>query len=242
VKTLNTFLFLLTAALAAVGQAWADPPAFGGLADPSRFEVKLRESYLQAGGGFSYDYAANAAFAGILPAGLSGVLSPGDRGAPEIALSYFLTEKASVEVASMLARMGDGYAMLPLSHQPSPGVSYRATTINFQYRASAFNGVIEPYLGAGLAVMSESAGQVSNVFQLPSISYGWDAEVGGDIPLSQHWLANIVVKKFFVRSALSQAQANPATLFYPAFNYYHINPTSVSLEPVFLGVGIGYKF
>jgi outer membrane protein len=58
-------------------------------------------------------------------------------------------------------------------------------------------------------------------------SWGGALQVGMDIPLDKNWSLNFDIKKVYIRSDVFLGTANQGTL---------------KLDPVLVGVGLGYRF
>ena len=87
---------------------------------------------------------------------------------------------------------------------------------------------VRPYLGAGVnyTTMSKVA-LLGGGASLEHDSWGLPAQAGVDFQLDKHWLLNLDVKKVQIRSDVFIAGARAST---------------VKVDPVLLGIGLGYRF
>ena len=88
------------------------------------------------------------------------------------------------------------------------------------------NGAFRPYIGAGVNVASFYSVD-AGPFGLTRTTTGPAAQVGFDVPLSEHWMLNADAKWARVR---------------PAVSFDGDNVGRMNIDPVLLSVGIGYRF
>ena len=103
-------------------------------------------------------------------------------------------------------------------------------TLTLQYHFTDL-GAYKPYVGAGLnytKISSVSLKNGNDVLQLDNDSFGAALQVGVDIPLDKKWSVNVDVKKVYIKTDVyGPSGASLGTL---------------KLDPVLLGVGVGYRF
>jgi outer membrane protein len=87
---------------------------------------------------------------------------------------------------------------------------------------------IQPYLGAGVNYTTMSKVNLLNgAGSLEHDSWGWSLQAGVDFRIDQHWSLNLDAKKVRIRSDVFIAGARAS---------------SVNVDPVLLGIGLGYRF
>ena len=107
-------------------------------------------------------------------------------------------------------------------------------TLTLQYHFTDFQG-FKPYVGAGINYTKISAVDLSkgaaamgvNKADLDKDSMGLAYQMGVDIPLDKQWSLNIDVKKVYLQTDVYVDGTNKGTL---------------KLDPVLVGVGVGYRF
>ncbi len=154
-------------------------------------------------------------------------LSVDDKTIPEVDVTYFFNKNVSAELV----------LTVPQQQQVSAGAAGGANvgtfkhlppTLTAQYHFTNFNG-FTPYVGAGLNYTKISQVNLpSGPYTLDDHSYGYAFQAGVDLPLTKQVSLNVDVKKVNIQTALySNSGASLGTL---------------KLDPVMLGVGVGYRF
>jgi outer membrane protein len=96
-----------------------------------------------------------------------------------------------------------------------------------QYHFTGLNGY-KPYVGAGVNYTRiTSVNLLDGGATLEDHSWGGALQVGLDIPLDKNGSLNFDLKKVYIRSDVSLGTANQGAL---------------KLDPVWMGVGLGYRF
>jgi outer membrane protein len=96
-----------------------------------------------------------------------------------------------------------------------------------QYHFTGLNGY-KPYVGAGVNYTKiTSVNLLDGGATLEDHSWGGALQVGLDIPLDKNGSLNFDLKKVYIRSDVSLGTANQGAL---------------KLDPVWVGVGLGYRF
>ena len=149
-----------------------------------------------------------------------------DKTIPELDISYYFTPNIAAElilsypqkldVKSGAAKIGTLKALPP--------------TLLAQYHFTNF-GAFKPYVGAGInytrfSSVKDTAG---NGWDVKSSSWGGALQVGFDYALDQNWSLNFDVKKLYMDTNVTVG--NGAT-----------NVGKLKLDPVLVGVGVGYRF
>jgi len=148
-----------------------------------------------------------------------------DKTIPEVDITYFINKNVAAELILTVPQSQTVYAgsasMGTFKHLPP--------TLTLQYHFTDL-GAYKPYVGAGLNYTKISGVDLKNgstVLQLDSHSYGAALQAGVDIPLDKQWSLNFDVKKVYIKTDVYAAGASLGTL---------------KLDPVLVGVGVGYRF
>lgn len=173
----------------------------------------------------------------VLPSFPAGSVSVRDAFVPELDFTYFLSDHIGAELilatsphdisgAAALAGLGkiaDTMALPP--------------TLTLQYHFIP-SGKFRPYVGFGVnwtVFYSEDASSALTTAIGPTRvslddSFGWAAQAGADIDLSKRFFLNIDVKYIDIDTT--------ATLRTGAL----VNTVDVDIDPLVVGVGIGFRF
>jgi len=148
-----------------------------------------------------------------------------DKTIPEVDITYFINKNVAAELILTVPQSQTVYAgsasLGTFKHLPP--------TLTLQYHFTDL-GAYKPYVGAGLNYTKISGVDLKNgstVLQLDSHSYGAALQAGVDIPLDKQWSLNFDVKKVYIKTDVYAAGASLGTL---------------KLDPVLVGVGVGYRF
>jgi outer membrane protein len=146
-----------------------------------------------------------------------------DKTIPELDVSYFFTPNLAAELVLTYPQKHevtlDGANIGSFKHLPP--------TLSAQYHFMPAS-TIKPYLGAGVNYTTMSKVNLLNgAGSLEHASWGWSLQAGVDFRLDEHWSLNLDAKKVRIRSDVFIAGARAS---------------SVNVDPVLLGVGLGYRF
>jgi len=156
-------------------------------------------------------------------------LSVNDKTIAEVDISYFFTKNIAAELILTVPQKQHVYAygtdLGTFKHLPP--------TLTVQYHFTDFTGY-KPYVGAGLnftrisneALSSAGAGGTPNI-TLSQNRFGAALQAGVDIPLTKQMSLNLDVRKVYLDTHVYVSGVDHGTL---------------KLDPVLLGVGIGYRF
>jgi outer membrane protein len=148
---------------------------------------------------------------------------------PEIDVSYFFNKNVAAELILTVPQKQHVYAgdtdLGTFKHLPP--------TLTLQYHFTDLNGY-KPYVGAGVnftkiskeALSSAGAGGNPDI-TLSQNSYGAALQAGVDVPLTKQVSLNFDVKKVYLKTDVYVNGVNHGTL---------------KLDPVLVGVGVGYRF
>ncbi len=153
-------------------------------------------------------------------------LTVDDKTIPEVDITYFFNKNVAAELILTVPQKQHVY----LNGADLGTFKHLPPTLTVQYHFTDFNGY-KPYVGAGLnltAIGSERITVASaNDTHLDNHSWGLALQAGVDIPLSKQVFLNVDVKKVQLKSDVYVGGANVGTL---------------KLNPVLVGVGVGYRF
>jgi len=175
------------------------------------------------------DFMIRARALGVIPQessnlSIGGSVKVDNSVVPELDFSYFFTSNISAELIA---------AVTPHNVKTSGGVDAGSVwalppTLTLQYHVNQFK-TFKPYVGAGVNYthfFNEKAGVLNSVDY--SDSFGAAFQAGVDVPLSGNWYANVDVKKVMMSTT---AKFSPSGI-----------RADVDIDPLLIGVGIGYKF
>ena len=155
-------------------------------------------------------------------------LSVNNKVIPELDISYFFTPNIAAELILTYPQKHDlrsgGADIGSLKHLPP--------TLLAQYHFTNFGG-FKPYVGVGINYTNFSSVNFDPAVQAalnPSIkrnSWGAALQVGFDIPLTKQLSLNFDVKKVFIKTNVYAGD---------------VNKGSFKVDPVLVGVGLGYRF
>ena len=142
---------------------------------------------------------------------------------PEVDVSYFFTPNIAAELILTVPQK-----QTVSSHGTSIGTfKHLPPTLLLQYHFTGLNGY-KPYVGAGINYTDISkVNLLSGGATLDGHSWGGALQAGVDIPLDKNWSINFDVKKVYIKTDVYVGAANQGTL---------------KLDPVLVGVGLGYRF
>jgi outer membrane protein len=161
----------------------------------------------------------------VTTAGLATV-GANDKTIGEVDVTYFFNKNVAAELILTLPQkqvVSAGAASLgTFKHLPP--------TLTLQYHFTDFQG-FKPYVGAGInytKITGDNLALGGNALHLDDQSFGAAFQVGVDVPLTKQVSLNFDVKKVYIRSDVyTAAGASLGTL---------------KLDPVLVGVGVGYRF
>jgi outer membrane protein len=155
--------------------------------------------------------------------GTSDRIGVSDKTIPEVDISYFVTPNISAELVLTYPQKHDVY----LDGKTIGTFKHLPPTLLAQYHftpSSAFS----PYVGLGVNWTTFSKNKILNgTGSLEHDSIGLALQAGFDYKLDKNWSLNLDVKKVQLRSDVMISGAKVS---------------KVKVDPVLLGVGIGYRF
>lgn len=150
-------------------------------------------------------------------------LSVNNKTIPELDVSYFFTPNIAAELVLTVPQKQTvslgGTSIGTFKHLPP--------SLLLQYHFTGLSGY-KPYIGAGVNYTRlTSVNLLGGGADLEDDSWGGALQVGMDFPLDKNWSLNFDVKKVYIRSNVFVGGVNQGTL---------------KLDPLLVGVGLGYRF
>lgn len=149
-------------------------------------------------------------------------LTVNDKTIGEVDVSYFFNKNVAAELILTLPQnqgvYSNGASIGNFKHLPP--------TLTLQYHFTDLNG-FKPYVGAGVNYTKITGDHLTSPYSLDSKSYGAALQAGVDVPLTKQVSLNFDVKKVYIQTDVYSGGAKAGTL---------------KLDPVLVGVGVGYRF
>ena len=150
-------------------------------------------------------------------------LSINNKTLPEVDFTYFFSPNLAAELVLTVPQKQRVYAgatqIGSLKHLPP--------TLTLQYHFNQVSG-IKPYVGAGVNYTRfSSVDLLGGGADLKRNSYGLAFQAGVDFPLSKNLYLNVDVKKVYIKTDVIASGSNIGTF---------------KVDPVLLGVGLGWRF
>lgn len=155
---------------------------------------------------------------------------------PEVDFTYFFSPNLAAELVLTYPQKHDISATIPslsiTSMTKIGSVKHLPPTLSVQYHFTDF-GAIKPYVGAGLNYTRFSSVDLPQTTALGSLkidknSFGLSLQVGADYVIDSKWSVNLDIKKVQIRTDLKSGAAG--------------NLGTIKIDPLLVGVGVGYKF
>ena len=149
-------------------------------------------------------------------------LSVNDKTIGEVDVSYFFNKNVAAELILTLPQSQGVYS----SGTSIGNFKHLPPTLTLQYHFTDFNG-FKPYVGAGVNYTKITGDKLDAPYSLDSKSYGAAFQAGVDVPLTKQVSLNFDIKKVYIQTDVYANGVNKGTL---------------KLDPVLVGVGVGYRF
>ncbi len=150
-------------------------------------------------------------------------LSVNDKLIPEVDVSYFFNKNVAAELVLTVPQK----QIVSMNGSDIGSFNHLPPTLLLQYHFTDLGGY-KPYVGAGVNYTKiSSVNLLSGGATLDSHSWGGALQAGVDIPLDKKWSINFDVKKIYIKTDVYVGGANQGTL---------------SLDPVVVSAGVGYRF
>ncbi|MDN2675392.1 OmpW family outer membrane protein [Janthinobacterium sp. SUN033] len=154
--------------------------------------------------------------------GASDRLTVSSKTIPEIDISYFFTPNIAAELILTYPQKHDvkldGGQVGTFKHLPP--------TLSLQYHFMP-EKQFSPYVGAGVNYTNISGVKLPGL-RLEHDSWGFALQAGVDYKLDKNWSLNFDIKKVQIRSDVLTAAGGKVS--------------EVKIDPVLIGVGVGYRF
>lgn len=159
----------------------------------------------------------------VAGAGAHDRISVSNETIPEFDVSYFFTKNIAAELVLTYPQKHDvaldGAKIGTVKHLPP------TLLVQYHFRPDAS---IRPYIGAGVNYTLFSKNRMlGGVASLEHDSVGLAVQAGADIAIDQRWSINLDLKKAQIRSDVLIGGAKASR---------------VKIDPLMLGVGVGYRF
>ena len=152
--------------------------------------------------------------------------------APEVDLSYFLTDNLALELIAATTRHSVKAVGTAVGDVDVGNVWALPPTLTLQYHFMP-HSAFSPYIGAGLNVTFWYGASAAN----PPVTHfsvgtgvGPAIQAGIDYNISGHWFANLDVKQIFLNTN-AHVDALGTTV-----------KAHTALDPLVVGLGVGYRF
>lgn len=164
---------------------------------------------------------ARAVHVDLQGAGSNGV-SVKDKTIPEVDISYYFTPNWAAELVLTYPQKHD----VQLGGAKVGSVKELPPTLLAQYHFTQF-GAFKPYVGAGINYTRFGSAKFNDgsKIDLKKSSWGGALQVGFDYALDKNWSLNVDVKKVYMDTSV-----------------HTLGLGKVKLDPVLVGVGVGYRF
>ena len=149
-------------------------------------------------------------------------LTVNDKTIGEVDVSYFFNKNVAAELILSLPQKQAVHA----GTSAIGSFKHLPPTLTLQYHFTDFNG-FKPYVGAGVNYTKITGDKLDSPYSLDSKSYGAAFQAGVDVPLTKQVSLNFDVKKVYIQTDVYSSGAKAGTL---------------KLDPVLVGVGVGYRF
>ena len=148
-------------------------------------------------------------------------LTINDKTIPEVDITYFFNKNIAAELILTVPQKhtlrAGGAPIGTLKHLPP--------TLTVQYHFDL--GGFKPYVGAGLNYTRFSSVHLPAGVSIDRNSFGPALQAGVDTPLSKNLYLNFDVKKVYIKTDVAAGGAKLGTF---------------KVDPVLVGVGLGYRF
>lgn len=196
-------------AAAGAGAAMAQPTGLAGT-----FQARLRAVMVAP------DPSATITVNGTVIGGSTEVT---DSVVPEFDISYFVTDRFSVELIAAVTR----HTISNSTAGRVASVSLLPPTLTAQYHFDP-QGPIRPYVGAGINYTTFYDASSALTPIKFSHNFGWVLQAGVDVPVREGYFLNFDVKKLFLNTSINASGGAVRA--------------KASLDPWLVGMGVGIRF
>ena len=150
-------------------------------------------------------------------------LTVNDKTIGEVDVTYFLNKNVAAELILSLPQKQVVHSSV--LNADAGTFKHLPPTLTLQYHFTNFSS-FKPYVGAGVNYTKITADKLSP-YSLDSQSFGAAFQAGVDVPLTKQVSLNFDVKKVYIQTDVYSSGTKAGTL---------------KLDPVLVGVGVGYRF
>lgn len=151
-----------------------------------------------------------------------------DKVIPEIDFTYFLTRNIAAELVLTYPQKHD----VTLAGTKIGSFKHLPPTLTLQYHFQP-DAQFRPYVGAGVNYTRLSSVNLAvpgvGELDLENDSIGGALQAGFDVKLNQNWFFNVDIKKVWIRSDVTLKATGTKV-------------SAVNVDPVLIGIGLGYRF
>ena len=161
---------------------------------------------------------------------IGGSVKTGNDLIPEIDITYYLTDNISVETMFGIAEYNVQLDGTTFGNIDVGTVKKLPATATIKYHLNQFGNIL-PYFGVGASYtvfFDENVGRSINNIDY-SNEFGFVMQIGLDYKFAKNTYLNIDMKKFIIDADMRM-------------NNSSINANSVDINPLMIGVGVGYRF
>jgi outer membrane protein len=152
---------------------------------------------------------------------------------PEVDFSYFFTPKLALELILATAKQ-DVSVTLDGTKTNIGSFRHIPPTLTLQYHFLP-DGTFQPYVGAGLNYTIISSPDLNTdgrdlggaTWDISKHSFGWAVNAGFDLKIAEKWFVNLDIKKVKIKADVSTEGTKI---------------TTVHMDPLLIGVGVGVRF
>jgi len=151
-------------------------------------------------------------------------LSVNNKTIPEVDITYFFNKNVAAELVLTVPQKHTVHSTALASDIGT--LRHLPPTLTVQYH---FDGLpVTPYVGAGINYTRfSSVNLAGGAATIDKNSFGAALQAGVDIPLGKNLYLNVDVKKVYIRTDVTLAGVNKGTF---------------KVDPVLVGVGLGWRF
>jgi len=142
---------------------------------------------------------------------------------PTLGIRYFLTDNVAAELI-----LGTSQHKINATTTPVGKTWVLPPTLTVQYHFMPNDTAIRPYVGAGVNYTNFSSVNLPGDLNVKRSSFGWALQAGMDIPLNKQWSLNVDVKKVQIKAEVEDSTG--------------AGLGSLKVDPLLIGVGLGYRF
>ncbi len=189
--------------------------------------VRVRAVHLQSANTNSADLKTTL----TAVAGTTADASINDKWIPEVDFTYFVTPNIAAELILTYPQKQDLYLNAGGTQSKIGTFKHLPPTLTAQYHVTGL-GAFKPYVGAGvnytrLSRVSFDPSLSALGLDLKKNSFGLAFQAGADYALDKKWSLNFDVKKVQIKTEVSSNGTKIGTF---------------KVDPLLVGVGVGYKF